>query len=155
MNVVRVYPYGIARTRLERAIRERKAAAVIVGDVAQADAIITMRTNGASKPSKLRELNRPIPTITVKSNTFSQIAQALDDILKGPSESAEDEAAAMQEVAAALDQVHHTGRAVELAPQRAGLRKLQGQLAESRRVAVEAVGEEPNRRLRLLPIRLN
>jgi len=155
LNLVRVYPYGIARTRLERAIRERKAPAVIVGDIAQADAIITMRINGSARPAKLRELNRPIPTITVKSNTFSQIAQALDEVLRGPAENAEDEAAAMAETQQALDQVQQTGRAVELTPQRPGIRKLQGQLAESRKVAVEAIGEEPHRRLRLLPIRLH
>lgn len=153
-QVLRVFPYGIARTRLERAIRERRAPVVITGDIAQADAVIAMRSTYQSRPTKLRDLNRPIATVVVKSNTFSQIAGALDDLLKGGAVDRDAEAEALDEMSQGIEQVLSSGRPVELNPRNARLRRAQCQLAENHKVAVENVGEEPNRRVRILPIRL-
>ncbi|HRI44350.1 MAG TPA: R3H domain-containing nucleic acid-binding protein [Fimbriimonadaceae bacterium] len=152
-SVVRIYPYGIARTRLERAIRERGASAVICNDIQQADAIIAIRSTYQSRPAKLRDIGRPIQTVVVKSNTFSQIAGALDEVLKDTSGS-DREAEALDEAMQAIETVLHTGRPVDLAPRDARLRKMQHHLAESKRLASESVGEEPQRRLRILPTRL-
>ncbi len=157
-GVVRIFPYGIARTRLERAIRERRAPAYITNDITQADAVIAIRSTAAARPGKLRELSRPVPTVVVKSNTFSQIASALDEIVSGasgiPAPEKERETAALDEVNEAVATVLHTGRPVELAPQNAQTRKLQIQVVESKRLASECVGQDPNRRLRVLPVRL-
>lgn len=153
-GVVRVYPYGIARTRLERAIRERKAPALITNDISQADAVIAIRTSAANNPGKLRELPRSVPTVVVKSNTFSQIANALEEVIRSRGKGSEGDQAAIQEAQQAVDQVLATGRPVELSPADARTRKLQHQVAESRRVAVEAVGQDPHRRIRVLPVRL-
>jgi hypothetical protein len=151
-NVVRVYPYGIARTRLERAIRESNAPAYITNDIAQADAVIAIRTTFQNKPKKLRELNRPIPTVVVKSNTFSQIASALDQVVTGFVGSVEVDAAAIQEVAKAIETVRQTGKAVELSPQGARVRKLQHRELERNKMTGEAIGEEPDRRIRVMPV---
>ncbi|HRF58430.1 MAG TPA: AAA family ATPase [Fimbriimonadaceae bacterium] len=153
-QVLRVFPYGIARTRLERAIREKKAPAVITGDIAQADAVIAMRSTYQSRPTKLRDLNRPIATVVVKSNTFSQISGALEELLRGGTVDRDAEAEALDEMATGIEQVLSSGRPVELNPRNARLRRAQCQLAENQKVAVENVGEEPNRRVRILPIRL-
>lgn len=153
-GVVRVFPYGIARTRLERAIRERKAPAVICNDINQADAIIAIRTTYANRPAKLRDLNRPVVTSIVKSNTYSQIANALDEVLQGNGGDRDRESEAMEDAIAGIEQVLHTGRPVDLAPRDARLRKMQHHLAESKRLASESVGDEPQRRLRILPTRL-
>lgn len=152
-SVVRIYPYGIARTRLERAIRERGASAVICNDIQQADAIIAIRSTYQSRPAKLRDIGRPIQTVVVKSNTFSQIAGALDEVLKDTN-GGDREAEALDEAMQAIETVLHTGRPVDLAPRDARLRKMQHHLAESKRLASESVGEEPQRRLRILPTRL-
>jgi stage III sporulation protein SpoIIIAA len=153
-SALRIYPYGIARTRLERAIREKRAAAVITNDISHADAVIAIRSTHQAKPAKLRELQRPVPTVVVRSNTFSQIAGALDEVLKGSGREGDDEAAALQEAHDAVATVLHTGRPVELSPQSARIRKMQGQVAESKRLAFECVGQDPDRRLRVLPVRL-
>ncbi|MBV6459504.1 MAG: hypothetical protein HONBIEJF_02652 [Fimbriimonadaceae bacterium] len=153
-SMVRIFPYGIARTRLERAIRERRAPAMIVSDIGQADAVIAIRTTYQSRPGKLRELNRPLPTVVVKSNTFSQIAAALDELVNGTSDDQEKVGAAMAEAQQAIEQVLHSGRPIELAPQDARTRKMQLQLIESKKLAGEGVGEDPQRRVRILPIKL-
>ncbi|HXH62054.1 MAG TPA: R3H domain-containing nucleic acid-binding protein [Fimbriimonadaceae bacterium] len=149
--VVRVYPYGIARTRLERAIRESNAPAYITNDIAQADAVIAIRSTFQNKPKKLRDLNRPIPTVVVKSNTFSQISLALDQVVSSFSGSQQAEEDALQEVARGIENMRRTGKAVDLSPQSARVRKLQHKELEKQKVASEAIGQDPDRRIRILP----
>lgn len=154
-NLIRIYPYGIARTRLERAIREKRVPAYVTNDLAQADAVMAIRSTYANKPKKLRDMaGKQMNTVVVKSNTFSQIAAALDEIVKGTSETKDFEAEAMDEVLKAIDIVLQTGKPYELTPQPATVRKMQHQVTEARRVASESVGEDPHRRLRVLPVRL-
>ena len=154
-GMLRIFPYGIARTRLERAIREKRAAAFVTNDLNEADAVMAIRSTVQSKPRRLRDLaGRPVNTVVVKSNTFSQIATALDDILRQASEGTQADQQALDEASAAIEQVLTSGKAHDLAPAAAPVRKAQHRLAEANRLASESVGEEPNRRLRLLPTRL-
>jgi stage III sporulation protein SpoIIIAA len=155
-KLIRIFPYGIARTRLERAIREKRAPAYVVNDVDEADAVMAIRATYQAKPRKLRDLaGRPVATVIVKSNTFSQIAQALDDILKGVAEGTDElEGQALEEVNLGIEIVLQSGKPYELSPAAASVRKKQHQMAEARRLASESVGEDPNRRLRLLPTRI-
>lgn len=152
---VRIFPYGIARTRLERAIREKRAPAYVTNDISEADAVMAIRSTYQSRPKKLRDIaGRPVNTVVVKSNTFSQIAAGLEDILKGANGKGDLEGQALEELQTGIEAVLQTGKPFELSPQPAHVRKVQHQMAESRRVASEGVGEEPNRRLRLLPTRV-
>ena len=153
-GLIRVYPYGIARTRLERAIRERRAPALITNDLSQADAVIAIRTTYQNKPGKLRELPRSVPTVVVKSNTFSQIASALEEVLRGKGKDRESDSEAILEANEAIDLVLQTGKPIELGPQDARVRKIQYQVIEGRKLAAEAVGQDPDRRVRILPTRL-
>jgi stage III sporulation protein AA len=157
-NLVRIFPYGIARTRLERAIREKRLPAYVTTDIHQADAIMAIRSTYQAKPRKLRDVaGRNVPTVVVKSNTFGQIAAALDDVLRQVSDPAAASAAdeqALEEVQQAIEVVLQSGKPFELGPASAPVRKIQHQMAEARRMASESVGEEPNRRLRLLPTRV-
>ncbi len=157
-NLVRIFPYGIARTRLERAIREKRAPAYVTTEISQADAIMAIRSTYQAKPRKLRDLaGRQVPTVVVKSNTFSQIAAALDDILRQSGEAPgvpAIEGRALEEVQEGIETVLQSGKSFELSPAPAPVRKVQHQMAEARKLASESVGEEPNRRLRLLPTRV-
>ncbi len=155
-GLVKVFPYGIARTRLERAIRERRAAAVVVTDITQADAVLAIRSTYQAKPRRIREMaGRPVHTVVVNSNTFSQIAGALEDILKAQTgEGVDQEKRALEEVHAGIEAVLQSGKPFELNPASGPVRKIQHQIAEARRMASESVGEDPHRRLRLLPTRL-
>jgi stage III sporulation protein SpoIIIAA len=157
---IRVFAYGIQSSRLERAIRERHIPAIVTADIGQADAVMTIRSNYQSKPKKLRELaGRSLPTVVVRSNTFAQIAEGLDQLIRqlatGTSNSPEaTDGAGMEDVFTAIDTVLQTGKPFELAPQPAPIRKRQLQITESRRMFAEAVGDEPNRRVRITPARL-
>jgi stage III sporulation protein SpoIIIAA len=169
---IKIFPYGIARTRLERAIREKKSTAIVTTDIENADAVMAIRSTVANKPRKIRELaGKNVRTIVVRSNTFSNIATALDELLgipptvvTGGARSApvagsatmtkpiQDKA--MVEVQNGIDTVLQSGKPFELAPQPASVRKVQFQMIEARRLASEAIGEDPNRRVRILPTKL-
>ena len=62
-GVVRVFPYGISRSRLERAIRLLKVPAFITKEVNEADAMIALKANYRKEPARLQEgLDRNLPT---------------------------------------------------------------------------------------------
>ena len=156
-GLVRIFPYGIARTRLERAIREKRLPAYVTNDINQADAVMAIRSTYQSRPKKLRDLTgKPVHTVVVKSNTFSQIAEALDQIVRQSrnGHAVVTDTAALEEAQRAIDQVLQSGKPMELSPQSAPVRKLQHQVAEARRLASESIGEEPNRRIRILPTKI-
>jgi stage III sporulation protein SpoIIIAA len=154
-NVIRIFPYGINRSRLERAIREKKAAAFVTSEIRDADAVIAMRSTQQTNPKKLRDMaGRALNTVVVKSNTFSQIATALDDLFKQSNESSEEESKALEEAQQGIDAVLQSGKPFELSPASASIRKVQHRFVEAKRLASEGFGEEPQRRLRILPTRL-
>jgi hypothetical protein len=154
-GLIKIFPYGIARTRLERAIREKRAPAFVTNDVGQADAVMAIRSTYQAKPKKLREMaGKPLNTVVVKSNTFTQIAGALDEIIRQATEGPDFEAKALQEAQSGIETVLQNGKPFELSPAPASIRKMQHQMAEARRLASESVGDDPNRRLRILPTRL-
>jgi nucleoside-triphosphatase THEP1 len=154
-NVIRIFPYGINRSRLERAIREKKAAAYVTSEIRDADAVIAMRSTQQTNPKKLRDMaGRSLNTVVVKSNTFSQIATALDDLVKQSYDTSEEEYKALEEAQHGIETVLQSGKPYELAPASAPIRKAQHRLVEAKRLASEGFGEEPQRRLRILPTRL-
>ena len=158
-GLVKIFPYGIARTRLERAIREKKVAATVTADIESADAVMAIRSTYQSKPRKIRDLaGKNIKTIVVRSNTFANIASALDDLVKGNVEtvstSSRMEEKVFAEVQAGIETVLQNGKPFELSPQNPTVRKAQFQVIEARRLASEAIGEDPNRRVRILPTRM-
>lgn len=156
---LRIYPYGIARTRLERAIRERKSNAVVTNDIESANVVMAIRSTYQNKPRKIRELaGKNVKTVVVRSNTFANIAGALDDLIKGngePGSAAKQDDQAMSEVQTGIELVLQSGKPYELSPQPPQIRKAQFQIIEARRLVSEAIGEDPNRRVRILPTRSN
>lgn len=152
-RVLRIFPYGIARTRLDRAIQEKKAPVVISQSLADADVILAMRSSLQYRPSKLRDrAGRSIPTVVVKSNSLSQIAHALDEIMQSNGEGFIDrEEEIRKEVLEGIEYVKTKGKSYELSPQPFPIRRLQHQIIEAHRLHSEATGEEPFRRVRILP----
>jgi len=145
---VRIFPYGVSRNRLERAIRELKAPAYITRDWKDADAIVTLKAHARKEPAKLREATgRDIPVYVIKSNTYTQIANAIKSIFK-ISEFL-DEELALREAEEAIQRVLAGEESVELMPQNSYVRRLQHQLAVENKLVSESLGVEPYRRVRI------
>lgn len=151
--VVRVFPYGVSRSRLERAIRTLKVPAYITREIGDANVMIALKANYRKEPTRLQEgLNRNLPTYVIKSNTYIQIENVIREIFN-MSPSASEEEQALQEVEDAIEEINADAsgglNSIELAPQNSYMRRLQHQIAERHSMASESIGVEPMRRVRI------
>jgi stage III sporulation protein SpoIIIAA len=148
---VRIFPYGVSRSRLERALANLRVPATISRDLNESDVVIALKATFRKDPAKLQEArNRSIAAYVVKSNTYIQIENVVREIfgMEGAALPTDEEAALM-EAEEAIEHVMTTGEAVELAPQNSFIRRLQHQLAEQAQLMSESVGMEPRRRIRI------
>ncbi|MGI4790559.1 MAG: R3H domain-containing nucleic acid-binding protein [Janthinobacterium lividum] len=150
---LRVFPYGVSRSRLERAIRTLRVSAFISKDVKDSDVIIALKANYRKEPAKLQEgITRNVPTYVIKSNTYIQIESVLREIFKMPQEISEEDVA-ISHAEEAIEEIMNDNsgglNSLELAPQNSFLRRLQHQIAENYKMASESIGQEPNRRVRI------
>jgi hypothetical protein len=148
----RVYPFGISRKRLLQAIRDAGSPALIAERLEDADIVLTDRSYYRRKPMALREAeSRGIPIFVLKSNTLLQMEQALLSMSSGSR--GDPVLSAMTEAEEAIHAVLQQDRPVELAPQRAYIRRLQHELAQRFNLNSQSRGREPQRRVRIAPSR--
>jgi stage III sporulation protein SpoIIIAA len=145
-----VYPFGVSRHRLAQAIRQMGMAATIVDQLGDADALITLRSYYRRKPQLLRDAEeRGVPIYVIKSNTVLQMEQCLVS-MRG--ERGQDPVlSALQEAEEAIGDIMKGRRSVELSPQNAYIRRLQHMLAQRYNLSSQSLGQEPQRRVRILP----
>ncbi len=154
---VRIFPYGVSRSRLDRAIIESHLPAYIARDIADADVVIALKATYKREPGKMREASqRRLPVSVVRSNTYAQIANSVREIFgmkPDVIEEHEDELdEGLNEVQDAVELVKRNGEAIELAPANSYTRRLQHQIVERHQLTSESVGVDPQRRVRILPI---
>jgi stage III sporulation protein SpoIIIAA len=146
----RIFPFGVSRRRLEQAIQQMGMPATIIEQLGEADALITMRSYYRRKPQILRDAeDRGIPIYVIRSNTVSQMEQCL---LSMRSERGQDPVvSALQEAEEAIGEVMRGQQAADLSPQNAYVRRLQHLLAQRYNLTSRSLGQEPQRRVRILP----
>ncbi|HET9228533.1 MAG TPA: R3H domain-containing nucleic acid-binding protein, partial [Thermoanaerobaculia bacterium] len=150
-KAVRVFPYAVSKSKLERAIRKFRLPLLIMDDLDEAEMVITLKAQERRQPRRLRDAEaRGVPVFIIKSNTIAQMENFLRAHF-GAEEPGADDEAALREVEEAVDEVRGQGRPVELAPQGSYLRRLQHQLVERFGLASESRGDEPYRRVVIYP----
>ena len=157
-TTVRIFPYGVSRSRLDRAIAENRVPAYVARDVSDADAVLALKATYKREPGKMREAGqRKLPVYVVRSNTYAQIANSVREIF-GMSAIPETEEEMMEnallEAQDGVDKVKATIQPVELSPANSYTRRMQHQIAERHSLVSESVGVEPQRRVRILPVSL-
>ncbi|HOK54489.1 MAG TPA: AAA family ATPase, partial [Armatimonadota bacterium] len=122
-SIVKVFPYGVSRNRLEKAIRELRVPGYITKDPAEADAVIALKAHYRKEPAKLQEISsRQTPTYVVRSNTYTQIANVVREIFNIATGNEEEEA--IREAEEAIERVLEYGEPQELNPQNGFIRRL-------------------------------
>jgi hypothetical protein len=148
---VRIYSFGVNRTRLESQIRSLGLPATVVGDQNQADVVLTVRNYYRRKPQALRDAEASgVPVHVLRSSSAGNIEQELLHIshldaapVPGGAQNA------LHETEEAITRVLETSAPVELSPQSAYIRRLQHQLAEQHSLSSRSTGKEPYRRVRI------
>jgi hypothetical protein len=149
--MLRIFPYGINRHRLEQAVHELGAPARLVNQPAQADVILTVRGQVKRQPKEMRQLvEQGTLLYTLRSDTVMQMAKFLREQL---ADAFPEDRSALAEAEAAISQVLDHHRPVELAPQQPRLRRLQHELVKRYGLVSKSEGEEPFRRLVIYPTR--
>lgn len=150
-KTVRLFPYAVSKSKLDRAIRKFRVPAVVVDDLDAADVVLTLKAQERRAPRRLRDAEaRGVPVFIIKSNTIAQMENFLADAFDAHDPAAGDEAA-LQEVEDAIDEALDQGKPVELAPQNNHIRRLQHQVVERYGLTSESKGEEPYRRVIIYP----
>jgi len=148
---VRIFPFGVNRQHLERAMRVMQLPAVVAPGLDEADLVLTTKPKarpGTKIMVAAEEHNLPVHVI--RKNVSSQIMKFLKYYFRvGGKEDAEE--IALREVQDAIEQVKNTKKSVDLNPQNAYIRRRQHQQVDEARLHSESVGEEPKRRLRIYP----
>jgi stage III sporulation protein SpoIIIAA len=152
-QIIRIFPYGVSRSRLERAIRTLRVPAYITKEVNDADVLIALKANYKKEPARLQDsIDRNLASYVIKSNTYIQIENVLREIFQ-MTVALSDEDVALQEAEEAVEEIMNEAsnglNSIELAPQNAYLRRLQHQVAEKYRMISDSVGIEPTRRVRI------
>jgi stage III sporulation protein SpoIIIAA len=152
-KTVRIYPYGVSKDRLMRAINDLKVSATIAKTPKDADVVLTLKAHEKRQPRTLKDLeDHGLEVAIIRSNTVSQMKSFLMGAF-GLQDQKHEEDSAMGEVVEAVDKVMSFGKPIELAPQSAHIRRLQHQLIEERGLGSESKGEVPWRRVIVLPTR--
>ena len=145
-RITRVLAVGVSREHVERALRERRIPATVTNDPGDADVVIASdwAVEQGEAPEGVDE------TITVRSDTYTQVADAIAGLADVERDAAREEFA-LREATEAADRVEAESLPIELLPQSAYIRRLQRELLERRRLRSKTVGEDPRRRVRVLP----
>jgi stage III sporulation protein SpoIIIAA len=152
-KTLRIYPYGVSKDRLMRAINDLQVTATIAKTPKDADVVLTLKAHEKRQPRTVKDLaDQGLEVAIIRSNTVSQMKAFLMGAF-GLEDQRNEEESAISEVTEAVDKVMSFGKPVELAPQSAHIRRLQHQLIEQRGLGSESRGEVPWRRVIVLPTR--
>lgn len=154
MKTVRVYPYGVARNRLQQAAKRFGVPAVIVRDVDEADALVTLRAYYRDRQATIMDAEaRGMPIYVLRANTVAQVDQFMGDLFNLPSEGVTARSSELDNVRdqtqAAIAAVLNGERWVDLPPGPSLVRRLQHEMARSAELVSHSYGKEPRRHVRI------
>lgn len=146
----RIFPFGVSRHRLEKAIEHLGVGASLVRDIEQATMVMTLKNYYRQHPASLHDAEeRNIPVYVLRSNTQTQMEECLSSAFD-LGISTDPLNAAMEEVEDAVNQVMEgMADSIELTPQNQYIRRLQHQVVERYNLQSESTGKEPRRRIRI------
>jgi stage III sporulation protein SpoIIIAA len=151
LQTVRVYAYGVARNRLMQAAKRLGVPAIVVRDVSEADALVTLRTYYRNRQQTVIEAEqRGMPIYVLRANTVAQVEQFLSDLYslsaQAPRDTMDDVRSETQQ---AISAVLNGERWVDLPPGPSLVRRLQHEMARSAELVSHSYGKEPRRHVRI------
>jgi stage III sporulation protein SpoIIIAA len=149
---VSIFPYGVARNRLEQSAKRLGVPAQIVKTLDQADALLTLKSYYRNRQKPIldaEELGMPI--FVLRSNTNSQIEQVLIELfnLTEVSGSQVNLDRINQQTLDAIEAVRNGQRWIDLPAASARVRRLQHELVRQADLISHSYGKEPNRHVRV------
>jgi Uncharacterized protein conserved in bacteria len=150
-RMIKIYPYGVARNRLEQAAHRLGLPVQISRIATEADVVMTLRTYYRSRQEPVVDAeSRGIPIYVLRANTINQMEQSLAEIFNLPQDSM---AANIEEISSqmqsAIQAVLSGQHWIDLPPAAASVRRMQHEMAREANLVSQSFGKEPNRRVRI------
>lgn len=151
MQTLRIFPYGVARNRLQQVARQLHVPVEIVDDLELAQAIVTLKNYYRRRPRLIVDAERQGVSIYVlRANTVTQMEDFLVDVFQLYGDDEHDPfGRAMLEAEQAIRRIRNGARSIDLTPQAANIRRKQHEMARAARLVSHSYGQEPNRRVRI------
>jgi stage III sporulation protein SpoIIIAA len=151
LQPVRIYPYGVARNRLQQASKRLGVPAQVVRDLSEAEVLITLRTYYRSRQQPILEAeDRGLSIYVLRANTISQMEQSLAEMFNLSAEIPSGNLDSLaNQTQAAIETVLNGQRWVDLPPAVAAVRRMQHEMARQAQLVSHSYGKEPNRRVRI------
>jgi stage III sporulation protein SpoIIIAA len=147
---VRLLPYGIARNRLQRAVRRLHVPVNVINNLGEAEVVVTTKGFYRKRPRIITDAERrSLPIYVLRANTVAQMEACLSDIFDLENRSSDPVNQALREAEEAIRQVQSGVPEVELSPQNAYVRRRQHELAQFANLASYSTGEGAERRVRI------
>lgn len=151
MEAARVYPYGVARNRLEQAAKRLRVPVILVRDPGEADVFVTLRSYYRKRQRTIVDAeNRGMPIYVLRANTVKQMERFLGEYFNlSQIEARSDDEQLLQYTQQAIAAVLNGERWVELPPANSHIRRRQHQMAREAQLTSHSYGKEPYRRVRI------
>jgi stage III sporulation protein SpoIIIAA len=151
-EIVRIYPFGVARNRLSNAAKRLGVPIIAVTDASEADVLVTLRSYYRKRQRTIVDSEqRGIPVYVLRANTVTQMERFLSSLFELPSSSDSNANidSQMDDTKRAIETVLNGERWVEMPPTSSYVRRLQHQMAQQSKLVSHSYGKEPNRRVRI------
>ncbi|MDQ2690922.1 MAG: AAA family ATPase [Chloroflexota bacterium] len=153
LQTVKVYPHGVARNRLMQAAKRLGVPAVVVKDVDDANALVTLKTYYRDRQQTIVDAeHRGMQIYVLRANTVSQMEQFLSDLFNLSSQdqfASSDLSDVKTQTQQAISAVLNGERWVDLPPGPALVRRLQHEMARNAELVSHSYGKEPRRHVRI------
>jgi stage III sporulation protein SpoIIIAA len=153
LQTIKVYPHGVARNRLMQAAKRLGVPAIIVKDVSEANALVTLKTYYRDRQQTIVDAeHRGMPIYVLRANTVSQMEQFLSDLFNLSSQdqfASSDMSDVKTQTQQAIAAVLNGERWVDLPPGPSLVRRLQHEMARSAELVSHSYGKEPRRHVRI------
>lgn len=156
----KIYVYAVSRSLIDKSIEKLNLKAEVTRNIDEADLMLSHKSyaKGGAKILNVAKTYE-LPIYFVKSNTMPQVHKTLKEALNVQDkpgdeiyEACFDETeTALEETQYAVKQVLNGDNGVELQPRGSHIRKLQRELVEQHDLKGMSIGQEPNRRIRIVP----
>jgi len=148
---IRVYPYGIARNRLIEAAHQFGLQIQVVDNLNEADVLLTLKNFYRHRPRLIEDAEQTgIPIYVLRSNTVTQIEDFLIDFFEIETTQNDNPLErAIRETEEAIRTILNGAASIDLAPQKASIRRQQHELVRQANLLSHSYGKEPVRHLRV------
>lgn len=148
---VAIFPYGVARNRLEQAIKYMRVPARLVNNLGDADVLVTLRSYYRKRQRMITDAERRgMPIYILRANSVSQIQRFLGDYFDMPAvQGRRDYEDIRAQTLAAIQAVLNGERWVDLPPMPSEVRRMQHELARQYNLVSHSYGKEPRRHVRI------